>query len=642
MAKKYKAFISYAHADRRWAEWLHKSLETYRPPKALVGRDGKWGRVAGRLSPIFRDRDELSASGSLGPELQRALADSEFLIVICSPASAQSRWVNEEISYFRSVHGAERVLAIIVEGDPAAAGEAGCFPPALLAPAEEGGAPVEPIAADARAGSDGKRAALLKIAAGMLGVGYNDLVRRDAARRQKRMAAIAGASTAGMAFALALAAYANFQRLEADAQRIRAQEESDTANAALDYLVNLFQIANPATENPRTITAITILERGEENIETELGGQPRLRGRLMGAIGEVYVNLGQYDDAIAALERVAGDEDAIMRDRIAAQIELAAAHVRKIDLDAGGAAIRRAEELIVRHGGLLENVELLHARLEETRAAIAIEELDWARAVEHLEAARAHFEAAAGDNRFEIGRIHTNAGLNLVRMSRFDDARSRLNQALRIFEDLYGRFHIRTATALHNIAYAEFTQSQSAANDGDAVLSERLVEEASIHMQEAMEVYEQVLDADHPTLATGWLLLGRIQRAAGAPDAAAAAFERSNESLTRRLGASHIRIGYGHVYRALALADAGRFDEAFAALEAARVIYDLNSEPGSVDRGDWLVHFAIVMEKAGRAGEATDACADGLEMIERGMDASSSYVREMQAACARVAAAATD
>jgi hypothetical protein len=32
---KYRAFISYGHADEEWAKWLHMSLETYRMSKRL-------------------------------------------------------------------------------------------------------------------------------------------------------------------------------------------------------------------------------------------------------------------------------------------------------------------------------------------------------------------------------------------------------------------------------------------------------------------------------------------------------------------------------------------------------------------------------------------------------------------------------
>ena len=62
---RYSAFISYNHNDRAWAEWLHRSLERYRIPKALFGRESPWGPLEQRLPPVFQDREELAASASL-------------------------------------------------------------------------------------------------------------------------------------------------------------------------------------------------------------------------------------------------------------------------------------------------------------------------------------------------------------------------------------------------------------------------------------------------------------------------------------------------------------------------------------------------------------------------------------------------
>ena len=40
---RYRAFISYSHSDERWAQWLHRALETYRLPRHLVGREAVFG-----------------------------------------------------------------------------------------------------------------------------------------------------------------------------------------------------------------------------------------------------------------------------------------------------------------------------------------------------------------------------------------------------------------------------------------------------------------------------------------------------------------------------------------------------------------------------------------------------------------------
>src|SRR6478609_6009965 len=91
---RYRAFISYSHRDEHWATWLHRSIETYRVPRHLVGRDTPHGSVPARLAPVFRDRDELASSHQLGATLNKALQESQFQIVICSTSSAKSHWVN--------------------------------------------------------------------------------------------------------------------------------------------------------------------------------------------------------------------------------------------------------------------------------------------------------------------------------------------------------------------------------------------------------------------------------------------------------------------------------------------------------------------------------------------------------------------
>lgn len=168
----YWAFISYSHHDEAAAVALHRALETYRLPRADIGRETGVGRVPPRLYPCFRDRDELGSAPSLGPEIQHALSESRALIVVCSPSAAASKWVNEEIRYFRSLDRGARIFAYLVEGEPHDA-----FPPALTEGSDE------PLAADMRASGDGKHAALVKLVAGITGIPYADLTQRDAMRR---------------------------------------------------------------------------------------------------------------------------------------------------------------------------------------------------------------------------------------------------------------------------------------------------------------------------------------------------------------------------------------------------------------------------------------------------------------------------
>ncbi len=226
----YRAFISYSHRDTRWGGWIHRQLESYRLPGAIVGRVTPFGPVPDRLHPIFRDREELGAATDLSAEITTALRRSLFLVVVCSPAAAASRWVNQEIATFKRLHGEDRVRAIIVEGEPFSSDPAQeCFPVALrfrIGPdGELSGARAEPIAADLRPGGDGKRFAVSKLVAGLTGLRLDELVQREHHRRARKLRTLA----AGLgALALVLAGLT----LEAVRQRNAAQVAQTEAEAA--------------------------------------------------------------------------------------------------------------------------------------------------------------------------------------------------------------------------------------------------------------------------------------------------------------------------------------------------------------------------------------------------------------------------
>src|SRR5258708_19310000 len=126
---RYRAFITYSHRDSRIAEWLHKAIERYAVPKSLIGQPGRDGPISAKLFPLFRDRDELSSSHDLTAAIREALRQSANLIALCSPASANSRWVNEEILEFKRLGGTNRIHALIIDGDPSlGSGTGGCYP----------------------------------------------------------------------------------------------------------------------------------------------------------------------------------------------------------------------------------------------------------------------------------------------------------------------------------------------------------------------------------------------------------------------------------------------------------------------------------------------------------------------------------
>ena len=224
---RYRAFISYSHADARRAAWLHRRLEAYRLPSRLRGGTGEHGPLPERLSPIFRDRDDLSSAGQLGPQIEAALAESEALVVVCSPSAARSPFVDSEILAYKRLGRGDRIYAFIVDGEPNAGDTRECFPSALRyelqADGRIGTTPANPIAADARDGKDGKSLALLKLLAGLFGLPLDTLRQREAHRRHQRMAAITALAVVVMLVTSMLAVQAVIARKDAERRQKQAE-----------------------------------------------------------------------------------------------------------------------------------------------------------------------------------------------------------------------------------------------------------------------------------------------------------------------------------------------------------------------------------------------------------------------------------
>lgn len=125
---KYFAFISYNSKDMAWGKRVQKKLEHYRMPATLCSGHG-WERNP--LNPIFFAPTDIQPGG-LTAELQERLKASRHLIVICSPNSAKSNWVGEEIAYFHSLGRTANIHFFIVDGIPHSGNEdTECFNPVV-------------------------------------------------------------------------------------------------------------------------------------------------------------------------------------------------------------------------------------------------------------------------------------------------------------------------------------------------------------------------------------------------------------------------------------------------------------------------------------------------------------------------------
>ncbi|MBQ7541842.1 MAG: TIR domain-containing protein [Clostridia bacterium] len=207
---KYDAFISYRHLspDKPVAERLQKLLETYTPPKD-VRAPGKAKKMH-----LFRDETELPTSNDLGGDIRGALERSRYLVVICSPEYEKSKWCMEEVAYFKKLHGgSNKNIITLLADDP---DRRPSFPDALRFETEtqtlETGETVttqreiEPLAANVSAKTQAQmlkklKTEFLRIAAPLIGCGFDDLYKREQRRRTRRILTVSLSTAAVFAVA---------------------------------------------------------------------------------------------------------------------------------------------------------------------------------------------------------------------------------------------------------------------------------------------------------------------------------------------------------------------------------------------------------------------------------------------------------
>lgn len=172
------AFISYNHKDVKYAKWLQKKLENYKLP-AEIHNEFEDSRF---IRPVFRDQTDLN-TGVLANVLRDQLEASKFLIVLCSPNSAKSQWVSNEVKTFIEWGRLDQIIPVIVEGQPNCYNpDLECFPEYLRTYTKEHpeaellGVSLEEV---------GKEKAFIRIVSRMLDVSFDTLWKRY--ERQKRI-----------------------------------------------------------------------------------------------------------------------------------------------------------------------------------------------------------------------------------------------------------------------------------------------------------------------------------------------------------------------------------------------------------------------------------------------------------------------
>jgi eukaryotic-like serine/threonine-protein kinase len=387
------------------------------------------------------------------------------------------------------------------------------------------------------------------------------LVARFVGRHRLSVAATA----AGLVMLCAALVGALWQARIATLERDRAQVEVEKTRQVSEFLIELFDHADPATARGQDVLARDLVEQGVLRIDA-LADAPEVQGELFQVLARVHRSLGDYEAAeslarrsLAALE---DDGQTLERARVLnliGTIQTAAGradsaeryHRQALDLLATGDSMDRLI-LLADWGGALSRTGGRHAE--------ALPALDEAMALaRRLEYSGVHLD-----------KLHQNAGVALFHLGRYREAQERFELAVTGKRERLGDDHPDTLAAMSNLAgshalLADFDTAERIYHEildiqrrimgaghpqvgntlhaiGSMHWRKREVEEAGHWWQQALEVNLAALGNDHPEVATTRNALALVAREQGDLDRAEALYLQALEAFEAAYPEGHIRI----------------------------------------------------------------------------------------------------
>jgi serine/threonine-protein kinase len=369
---------------------------------------------------------------------------------------------------------------------------------------------------------------------------------RDKPRRRLRRLA------AALALA-AVAAGAAKYTFDLRRERAAAVEAREEAEEVVRFLVDLFEVADPAAARGRTVTAREILASGALKARRELAGQPRVRARLLFTVGAVYRKLGLYDEAAELLE-----ESVALREGLPGAAPALAESLDELaQLYWQRGWFDRAEPLYLRALALRqEALPEGHPEVAGTLNNLANLYVDQGRHADAEELYRRSLEMrerTLGKDHPDVAGSLNNLALFYVDQGRYGEAEELYRRSLEIKKKAWGADHPSVARGLNNLAYLYLRQGRHA--------------EAEALYRQSLAIWEQALGGEHPALAWPLHGLATLCREQGRYEEAEPLYRRALRLRQEHLSADHPELADTRRELAELLRRTGRDEEA-AALES--------------------------------------------------------------------------
>ncbi len=409
----------------------------------------------------------------------------------------------------------------------------------------------------------------------------------DRPKRRRRQSVIAAV---WLALAL-LAGGMTIQSVRASRETERANRETMSAQQVADFLVGLFEEANPEQARGASLSVEEILRQGAERISRDLEEQPLTRARLLLTIGRIYRIMGLYTEAIPFMEeaveirtRELGEE----HPEVAAALnDLGVAYLSSGDLPKAETLLLQALEL--RENALgAEDIEVAHTLLNLSNVNQRADRFD--EAASFGQRALDIYEAGVGPNHVSTANGLASMAILMARQGRVEEAEPVFRRVVSILENELGEDHPKTSEARNNLAISLKMLGK--------------FEESEALYRHTLEIKERVLGKDHPGLAFTLGNLANLYAEMGRLEEAVPPHLRSIEIRRRSLGDDHPSVAraldnLGGVYIQL-----GRPEEAEAMCLKALEIREKALGPDHPSVGTSLHNLARIDRQLGRTGEA--------------------------------------
>ncbi len=369
------------------------------------------------------------------------------------------------------------------------------------------------------------------------------------------------ASTAAVTAALAMTVFYTTQLQQ---ERDLAETERQTAEAATDFMVDLFSINDPDKGAARDISALEVLAEGAKKLENDLEDQPRVRAKLLQTVGRVYDRIGDYDNAQKFLEEGVSLRRTVvdpLDDELIRGIEsLAWVYYRREDWDS---AQQYAEEALGKWEAKVgENDPLLSDVLNQL-GTIAYWKDDMDTALGHYHRA---LSLVQGDGEEIVkDRLVTmnNLAITYDWIGRDEEAQQFYLESLNTRIEVYGDDHPRVGTAHANLA--------------GSYINSLDWEKAREHAGKALVIDRKHLGESHADVAFDLNVLATAERGLGNFEEAADYARQAADIWAATVGEKHSRYASALDKLAEILRLSGAFEEALLpANKALQIMLDTN------------------------------------------------------------------